>query len=203
MPRILPLNLRFKGQRDYVQGPDLYDAVCSVLSEHGFTELSKINFVAHRLVREGVSAHLEDSQPRQTPEDACAVFQFEYDGQRHVAYLISNGEVITKREEFPEQEIVSACGIDVDQQRIVLDRTVPFSCAETVVSMNKALLQALFPDAGGKWLFTRFQLDQTIWPNRPSDLQIALQANLNFAVTRSSISSNGRSIGHVFFSLVK
>jgi hypothetical protein len=69
--------------------------------------------------------------------------------------------------------------------------------------MNKALLLRLFPEAGGKWYFTRMQLDQLL-PTAPlSGIEIKLEANFDFQLTKSGIVSGGVRLGSIFYTLVR
>ncbi len=203
MNKRFPVSARFKGQRDYLQGGDLYDAACAILETNGYSDLRKIDVAFHKILREGLDLEVLECPVANAPTDAAAVFQFASADQSYAAYLIPNGQPVTNRDPYHEEQIVEACEFDLPQQQVTVSKPLPFSNIEILVAMNKALLQRLFPDSGGKWYFTRLQLSGTVWNRTFAAMQVRLEANLNFLVTRSAIVADGKPIGRIFFSLVK
>ncbi|WP_150048056.1 MULTISPECIES: hypothetical protein [Methylomonas] len=99
---------------------------------------------------------------------------------------------------YDEERVTSQCRIEGDG--IWLIGESPFSFIETLVSMNKYLHQQLFPDAVGKWIFTRIDLDQE--SDAQSGLALLLKHNLNYRLTKSEILLDGKRLGDIYFSLV-
>ncbi len=200
----LPLPSRFKGGRDYLHGTDIHDAVCKALDAAGHDDIRKIDLTFHKIVREGLDAELvERSGAGAPPADAAVVFQFQAGERAFAVYLRPTGEAVTTRDPYPEEQIVDACRFELERKEVTAPEALPFSNIEILVAMNKALLERLFPDVGGKWYFTRLQLTESIWQRKFSTLLVRLEANMNFLVTKSSITADGRPLGHIYFSLVK
>jgi len=85
--------------------------------------------------------------------------------------------------------------------RIILNGQSPFSFIETVVAMKKRLMESLFPDVEGKWVFTRIDLPALCEAN--TNLIIAFKHNMNFRILKSDILVDGEKVGDLYFSLVK
>jgi len=199
-----PIPVQFKGQRDYLQGADLHDALCALVEANGYANIEKIDLTFHKIVREGVDARISDRVPASAaPGDTVAVFHFRANGNDKAIFLIPNGQPVTVRIPYPEEQIVAACEFNRERQSMSVPGSLPFSNMEILVAANKALLQRLFPDEPGKWIFTRLQLTEGIWHRRFETLEVRLEANLNFLLTRSAITAGNMALGRIFFSLVK
>jgi hypothetical protein len=103
------------------------------------------------------------------------------------------------RYEYDEARVVSLCSIVGDD--ITLTKKSPFTFIETLVAMNKHLHQRMFPEAPGKWLFTR--IDLTVGCDDRENLALRLRHNMNYRLTKSDILVDGRKVGDLYFSLVK
>ena len=77
-----------------------------------------------------------------------------------------------------------------------------FSNAELVVALNKELLTRCFPEAKGKWLFTRLQLPQSFRKSQYARIEVQFLGHSNFRITRSALFGDGQPLGHLFFSLL-
>ena len=214
------LTLRFKGARTYVQGPDIHDAMCDALSERGIV-LEKVDLVCHRLIATNVTAR-EIPAEESPAEGVHAVFRF--NGRTIV--LTENGEPITLREPYDEPALVAKMELDATARRIAVNRStgVPpvgptaetavlrtfgsrdgcatFSNAELFVALNKELLTRCFPEAKGKWLFTRLQLPQSFRKSQFARIEVQFLGHSNFRITRSALFGDGQPLGHLFFSLL-
>ena len=211
------LTLRFKGARTYVQGPDIHDAMCDALIERGIV-LEKVDLVCHRLVTTNITAR-EIPAEESPAEGVHAVFRF--NGRTLV--LSENGEPITLREPYDEPTLVAKMELDATARRIAVNRStgVPpvgpsgvspdaqsrdgcgtFSNAELVVALNKELLTRCFPEAKGKWLFTRLQLPQSFRQSQFARIEVQFLGHSNFRITRSALFGDGAPLGNLYFSLL-
>lgn len=78
-----------------------------------------------------------------------------------------------------------------------------YSAIEVAVSMAKQLHKALFPSKDAKWIFTRLELVRLLQDNDSSSLAIKHKHNFNNRLTKSEIFFHERSIGYIYFPLVK
>lgn len=194
-----PVEFRFKGARDYVQGPDLFNALVGI---HPASALSNVHFTIHGFVRTArCEAHLASSREAlSTLQDVRARANFDLRGEtRWVALREGSPSVLAARDEYFEERITSHCRID--DHRVVLGGESSFTFIETAVAMNKYMHQRLFADISGRWIFTGIDLAQGC--DARSGISLKIGSDLNPRLTRAEIVHEGRAIGRLFFSLLR
>jgi len=192
---------RFKGTRDYIHGTDMFNVMMAE-SRSALTR-NNIHLTIHDFVRTSICQLVITTSKESLNEmkDIAARCQLDLDGVTHWIGIAKDGKnnVSGERYTYDESRIISLCSMDGDG--IVLDGLSPFSFIETVVAMNKHLHQQLFPEAIGKWIFTRLDLPQ--FCDVRENLALRFRHNMNFRLTKSEIEVDGRTVGDIFFSLVK
>lgn len=199
--KVIDVEFSFKGERSYIQGPDLYNSLVNV----GFPveEIKNIHFTAHDFVRTpNCLLYLADAKNDLVNLSGVCV-RCNYDVGGVTKWLAitqgSDGLETANRVDYDEGKIIRHCHVVEDG--IELLEPSPYTFIETVVSMNKHMHQNLFPEANGKWIFTRIDLDEFVDANEGLSLQ--LKHNLNYRLTRSDIRIDGSKVGDLYFSLVK
>lgn len=187
------LNFCFKGSRNYVHGTDIVASLLQSFSNGLITNLDvKFNGVAltNLVITEGSEQ-----------ADAKVNVRLLVDGLPKVLQLIESTEQIECRYDYDEDKIISDCNLDIESQCVELNSVTGFTLCENFVAMNKALLQALFPDEKGKWYFTRLEQKRII----PNDtlITVKLIKNFNFRLTKSDILVGDDVIGSVYFTMVR
>jgi hypothetical protein len=194
---------RFKGARDYLQGADLHDQICLALQRRGLTGLRKVDLTMHQMAREELTGWLlEKGEPFTDP--VTAVFRFEEGGRARVVYLSPAGAPISRREPYPEEEIVQRCVLDLEGRVVTLEPTTlgaRFSTLELLVSMTKLLHQRLYAETPGKWIFTNLKTPAVLPLSPAARLQVRFENAFGLALTRSALLLEGAPSGHIFFSL--
>jgi hypothetical protein len=191
------LEFCFKGSRTYVHGTDIFNKVNELLKDEMKNE--KIDLSIH-----GVAKTNMDLVNKKPENEEILKFAFKFtnkDGTRDVLYGIENGEAIECRYEYPEEDICKLSKLNLDEEKILLETNSSYSFVENSVALNKYLLENLFPDANGKWYFTRFQLSK-IPDIENYPLTLNLKANFNFKLTKTEIFLADESVGFIYFSLV-
>lgn len=201
MVNIKQIDFRYKGERDYIHGTDMFNAMMDV-SKSAAT-YSNIHFTIHDFVRRlSCQLYLTDNKESLNEVDEIAVrCQLNIDAITHWIAIVPNAGDIAMEERYAydESQIVSLCNMLDDG--IVLNQLSPFSFIETIVAMNKHMHQQLFPEVDGKWIFTR--IDLPIFCDVRENLALRLRHNMNYRLTKSDVVLNGKKIGDIFFSLVK
>lgn len=195
------LPLRFKGSRTYVQGPDIHDAVCDSLERRGYSAIEKVDLVCHRLVSTQLTASFADGSENLS-DSTHAIFRFRHENQAHTLALVENSDAVTTRVPYDEEALISAGGLNLEKKEISVSPPASYSNAEIVVALNKHLLQTAFPEAKGKWLFTRLQLGSSFRNRRFETMEVRFQGHSNFRITRSLLLGDGQPLGTLYFSLL-
>ena len=193
----LNLEFCFKGNRTYVHGTDIYNKVLELLQHEMQNE--KIDLSFHGISKTNLS--LSGSKPENEKLLKFVLKFVNTNGEKDVLYAIENNQTIDCRYEYPEEDICKLSEIFLDKEQVSLTENSSYTFVENCVALNKYLLECLFPDAKGKWYFTRFQLNKIpstdIYP-----LKLQLKANFNFKLTKTEIFIGEESVGYIYFSLV-
>jgi len=194
------IEFQFKGVRHYIHGPDIFNAMVSAGSGR---VINNIRFTVHDFVRTPrCQLHLADNKNAlNTVQNIRARCQYDESGITHwLALTEADGdETSGGRYNYDEEQLISLYRIE--NETIFLTRKSPFTFIENIVAMNKHLHQQLFPEALGKWIFTRIDLDAL--SDERKDLALHFKHNMNYRLTKSDILINGNKVGDLYFSLVK
>lgn len=187
------LRFCFKGSRNYVHGTDIVASLLKQFPNGLITDLDvKFNGVVltNLVMTEGTE---------QT--NAKVNVRLLIDGLPKVLKLTENAQEINCRYDYDEDKIITDCHLDIESQHIKQKSLTSYTLCENFVAMNKALLQALFPDEDGKWYFTRLEQKRIV----PNDtlITVKLIKNFNFRLTKSDILIGDEVIGSVYFTMVR
>jgi len=191
------LEFCFKGTRTYVHGTDIFTKMIEVLTDEMKKEKFDLSF--HGVSKTNIK--LSNIKPK---DESLLKFVCKYtniSNKRKVLYGSENGKEIECRYEYPEKDICKMSNLNLDNKEILLNDISSYSFVENSVALNKYLLENLFPDADGKWYFTRFQI-QSIPEYKGYPLKLVLKANFNFKLTKTEIFIADKFVGYIYFSLV-
>ena len=194
------VEFRFKGMRNYIHGTDMFNTMTG-----GYQPgtLENIRFTIHNFVWKP-SCDLFQANSKEalnSRTDAKVRCQFDCNGSTHYLVLVEqDGDTSTgSRYEYDEDRIVALTRTPDDF--IELTQKSPFTFIETVVAMNKHLLQTRFPKAPGKWAFTRIDLTNDC--DDREKIALHFRHNMNFRLTKTDVLVDGQEVGDIYFSLVK
>lgn len=194
------VELRFKGDRTYLHGTDVYTTAVAVLRERWAGLDGRCRFVFHRVTRKPLNAWTDPfSVSAIRPEDCVA--EMHVTGGREDAsiwFTEREGEV-TNRYPYDEDAVVRECV--VAGRRISLPTGSEHSAIEVIVAMTKRLHYALLTPGGGRWLFTRLDLERLLRPEDRQGISVTLTGTPRTAITRSEITVGPHRIGSIFFSV--
>ncbi|MBL4711036.1 MAG: hypothetical protein JKX75_00790 [Gammaproteobacteria bacterium] len=193
------LEFCFKGKRNYVHGTDIYNKVIKNLDKNQII-YSNIDFSFHGVSQENL--RISKIKPL---DEKNLKFVYKYknkNNQQEVFYATQDNSSIDCRYEYDEESISTLSQMDIEKQEINLSVPTSYTFIENVVANNKFLLEQLFPQADGKWYFTRLQLHEKIDENNIYPLRLLFKNNFNFKLTKTEISLNDKLVGFIYFSLV-
>lgn len=190
------LEFCFKGDREYVHGTDIYNKIVNILN----TQINKnFDLSFHGIAK--YNMYISDIKP---DNEKTLKFAFRYINNEKVKktlYGIENTYKIECRYKYHENKIYDLSTLNLEAEKVELLVNSTFSFIENCVALNKYLLESLFPNANGRWYFTRIQLNyvkfKDIYP-----LELKLKANFNFKLTKTEIFIANISVGYIYFSLV-
>jgi len=200
MKESTPIYFCFKGERDYVHGTDIFNKTMLAVAQYGFEQVD--------LVIRGVARHNMDLYPEaNAPFDQAAnvTISLNTGNERMGLVLLENKERIQCRYAYPEHEIIRAAKLDKDKKEITLNNFPGHTLIEKIVALNKGLLSGLYPEAPGKWYFTRVKISAYKLFGLQGDhvkLHLSLKQNLQFKLTNTMFYINDQLAGNIYFSLV-
>ena len=192
------LNLKFKGERNYLHGTDILNDVCTWLTAKDH-DVKDIDFAFHRLATKQLKVLVGTLPDGIEPVAVCA---YKTNGVRHKAYMIETDQPVIESYPYLEDEIVKHMEIDVTTRQGVLRGEVTYSDIEVWVAMTKALHQKVFANLNGKWLFVRGRFPEYTHRTAATEHAMGITASFNDKLTRSDALLNGVKVGEIYFSIV-
>ena len=192
-------NIPLKGDRNYIQGPDLFDCAIQTLvcDEEGSADGLEIAF--HRMVNTQVAMVWGTDT---AVKDAFAVGALLKGGERSRFWMIELPQQVSNRQPYYEDKIVAKMSFDDDLNRVYLDSDLQYSEMELWVSMIKAMHQHRFGNIIGKWVFVRAKIWLNVGSTSSNKLSVKLTATLGTKLTRSVVYRNNTEAGEVYFALI-
>ncbi|MFZ2446371.1 MAG: hypothetical protein WAW37_08435 [Syntrophobacteraceae bacterium] len=199
---VIELPFRFKGNRDYIHGPDIYnDVVREIRSLHTIDSIELIRIKMKRMGRKQCQLIVGDIGGKlKIPSDALAEIFVRTPSGDLSAYLLETDARITRRQDYDEDGMQALCRMEGNT--VSIDGSPAYSPVEVAVAMTKMLHQRLFPDPKGKWIVTQFELSGIFDAEDSSRLVVQLLHNFHNALTKSALRVGGAERGHIYFSLV-
>ncbi len=193
------LSLRFKGDRDYLHGTDMYDAVTSAATRDG-KEVGRHRFAIHAFARRQCRLLMSSPDiPLDRPQGVAADFTLDTSLGKVTGYLCETERPVDGRYAFDETRIVSRPGTDGSSAQIVShDACTPI---EALVILTKQLHNGALPRPGGKWVFSRLELARALRHDDTNVAGVVLRHNFNDRLTKCEVLCADEAIGHIYFSL--
>lgn len=192
------LDLKFKGERRYLHGPDIFNEVCTWLTSVE-SELSDIDFSFHSLAKKQLKVITGVLPNGIKPVAVCA---YKVNCFQKKAYIVEIDQLVLESYVYPEDELVRDMEVDTDARLVILRGDVAYSDIEVWVSMTKALHLKVFSNHKGKWLFVRGRFSQYAHYSTSTERSVVLRASFNYKLTKSDVLLDGVKVGEIYFSIV-
>jgi len=195
-------NFKFKGDRNYIHGTDMYNhTLKQLVKAHEFNTSNRVRFSIHSIASRQCQLILgEPGESFSKPNNLIADLVIETPEGPIAAMVVETDQPVTERYPYDEAKIESLC--EITDQQIEIKGNSGYTPIEVAVAMNKQLHNHLLPHKDGKWFFTRIDLDRLLKKEHSENLTIVFKHNFNNRLTKSELLFRGESIGNIFFSLV-
>lgn len=196
------LEFCFKGNRTYVQGPDIFDTVIkSIKNDFNLFKIKDIKYTAHNMLLSNADLYIIDNFNKNNFDNINSIITFKLDDIKYHAIVSQNDYIIDCSNEYSEEVVQTQSKIDGNI--ISFNNTLQDSVSEIIVSMNKYFLQETVT-RNGKWIVTKFEYDKIIDSKNIKNKVISLdfKNNFNNKLTKSIIYIDGISVGFLYFSLI-
>lgn len=187
---MISLELSYKGNRNYLHGTDIFNAVHGYLPGDAF-----IKCIAFRRL-----ASWQLGLARECPDNEAAlvgdvVIRLD-NGEEVHWYLVETSEDITNRHSFDEDALVQESTIDGNE--IYKERNARYSLIEEVVALNKALCNHIAPLRNAKWLFGQLDLFGP-WSDDVARVCLRQKALLGKSLVVCDLYLDGVAVGSIRF----
>lgn len=197
----LALELAFKGERVYLQGTELYEAVAALARRELGTGALRLKLAMHRMLSSQPDLYWTDRPDElDRPEAAAVDFSAAAGGATVRGWLLETSRPVVRRVPYEESQIAAVCRLEGDAVSVIADPG--FLPIEVAVAMTKQLHGERLPAPRSRWIFTRLDLRRLLEPGDAGSISIVLKDNLHGRLTRSDLRVAGRSIGAIYFSLL-
>jgi len=186
------LNLKFKGDRTYIQGGDIFNAVERVArQDDDESYLSQLAF--RRFARQ--DCDLFWTAP---PQGTALIAQGRVcqSGTDRSFWVVETDEPATGRYEFDEASLVEPA-VRNGEEIILKERSI-HTPVEEVIALTKRLNYELTPDVDGKWVFGQLKLISAL-PNDYSSLRIRRVIEVAGRFSVNKIMVDDRDVGDIRF----
>ncbi len=193
LPHCREVEFSLKGQRDYVHGTSVCDALFDLFGPD-FNRFD-IKF-SQRLLNSRCTLHVSDSSS-DVPTGACSG-QVQLRGETvYFALQSAEEEGLAARVDYPEYEIVANSELSADHCSMSPNDAYTF--IENLVALTKAWHLHRAPPQGGQWMFARLELTRPVM--RCARLELQLQSEMAGRMTCSEVVVDGEAVGRMYFSL--
>lgn len=194
---VTPYSFKFKGERQYVQGPDLFT---SLIESVNTKDIEQIRFSIHDFIWNTnckIMVLDKSDEVYKTLPVRCTMI---VNGSQLKMGITPDENRKSKdlRYKYDEDRIIKYCNFQ--SEKAMLMNESPYSFIETIVAMKKEMLNRTYPEADGKWAFTQLRLDHYF--DKREHLGLKVKSKIGLRLIRSSILYKNNIIGDIFFSLV-
>ncbi|MCG3772906.1 MAG: hypothetical protein JW384_04130 [Nitrosomonadaceae bacterium] len=196
----VPLELSYKGTRDYLHGTDMYNAIMECMGRLTPEPLhDKVKIVIHDFFRNQCDMLYAIGPERcMRPENARLEF---YLGDNISGWLRETGRPVLTRRPYPEDEMVAKSRIEGQTIFAVPNMGEAFSPIEVLVALTKRLHLAVRAGAS-RWAFTRIDLQRPLQDGDSGRLQVELLQTLGNRLTKSAVRIGDVPLGQIYFSAI-
>lgn len=199
--KVVALTFCFKGERDYLHGTDVYEAVADLARQHVGENLQRLRLGIHRFLRRQPDLCWSAEAATTRPPEAIADFSAVGVGKSASGWLVESERPVQCRRPYDEEPVRESCAFT--DASVSLRESAGLSPIETLVSMTKHLHNRVVPAAQARWIFSRLDIRRLLRPADAARLTVRLADNLYGRLTRCEIEVGGEALGQIYFSLVR
>ena len=190
---VLP-DLKFKGERTYIHGTDLFQSVTQFLENGKVGYLKEMSF---RLFGDKQCAILFSAPESPDARIISQGLWHDSDSDSNVKFwVIEQGDSVSDRYEFDEDTLCSRA--DLDEEKIIRKYNLAFSMIENIVALTKFFHNTKLPLTNGKWVFGQIVMNERL-PDISHHIEIKNYQNIKNRFSRNHIILDGRHIGEIRF----
>lgn len=196
----LPLELTFKGERNYLQGPDILCGLLGSLSNAG----ADVDGALAATFRRKVGAQPDvviagDENAAGSPENSFGHWTAVSGSRKVRGWFVETKRHVEERVPYDEVSAIGQCAKSSNE--VAFDGVTTLNATELAVAMVKSLHNDRFAlGADAHWVVCQFALDRPLRDEYKQGMRVVLHSTLGKRLTKSVVFSGGQMLGHLFFS---
>ena len=197
----MKLDFKYKGNRNYIHGTDIYTQVLNIFEET-YGDVNDIKLSFHKIAKTNLDIEIIRKGNKGFEYSECAfIMELSNNSGEYVVAGRPTSESVKGRYPYDEEKIVENCNFSKEEKSISLKNRSSHYNIELIVAMNKELLTQILPEPG-KWYFGKLHLHKDINKIDSENIKVRLIRNIGSKITKSLISIDGQPIGEIYFTKV-
>jgi len=194
------IQFKFKGNRDYVHGTDIFDNVLESARIFFDDYPTRIQGSFHRLLTNNGILRIYNHSEVIDYQPVYALFYVQEQSSSFLMTVSNADSIITSSYEYDEQKVLHNVRIEDNKARMFTKSS--YTYIEQIVAMTKKLHLTLYPDAKKNWLFTKIQIKEVLHPSLYTNHELAIKAvkNFHYKLTQNAIFLDDNLVGNIWFS---
>lgn len=195
------LDLRFKGDRDYLHGTDMYDAILRGLIERSGCDEYAGYLSFHQFAKRQCDMYVSRIADKVVvPEERVCEGRFSGPAGDCSVWLVQTEQPVDRR--YPYDEDAICLNAVLRDNAVRLTGVLTFTPIEIIVALTKYLHNRLFPLPNHRWIFGKLEFTRLLFASDSGNIDVILRTNLHNRITKSEVRIHDQSFGHIFFSAV-
>lgn len=192
MNKILPLS--YKGERNYLQGGDFFNALSDIAAELAGDRGAYVERIAFRSF-----ARMACEVSTEPTAEHIGQARLAVPGGTNVdVWLVETSHPVTSRRPFDEAQLLANASLGPDGRSAILPERSVYTPIEDVIALTKYLNYAVSPEVSGKWVFGQLDLTEPLTTDYQK-LEIRLKNMVGGRFSVNSILVDDRNIGAIRF----
>ncbi|MFG1490094.1 hypothetical protein ABMA58_12665 [Oceanospirillum sp. HFRX-1_2] len=191
---MLKIDMKYKGQRSYLQGGDFFDEITnSLIANFSTGAIKKLSFKSFARRQCGL---VINERPEQDKHVVGNGIWCKSEGDEIKFWIVETDVPVLSRYPFDEDGLVASSFIEGDT--ITLDADNDYTAIENIVALTKKLNYALTPDVNGKWVFGQIDMLKPI-PDTFNKIQITRTTERKGMFSCNKIMIDNEHVGEIRF----
>ena len=189
------LKLKFKGERDYIHGPDIFNVMYKQFEDDYNIRPSKSKLLSRKMAKKqlGFTTKKIENHP------FFSVFEAANKSEKIIYYLYELDEKINESIYYDEDDIVDNAIFNYSGKEAKILAYERYTISEISVALLKKLCTESVSNSV-KWIFIEMELTNSISLYTKDCLKITIEKNLGTKMVVASIHVNENKIGTIKFS---
>jgi hypothetical protein len=191
---------RYKGDRNYVHGPDVFDAMLKTVHDYFNNYPNEIKGSFHRFLQNDGIISIYDNNKSINYKIIFAFFSIILNEASYKIVITAAKNKVCLSYDYDEHKILENMECYDGEIKMILKSS--YTYMEQIVAMTKKLHLTFYPLDDKNWLITKIHLidaiDPVIFPGHM--LSIKTEKNFHYRLTQNTIFLDDKFVGRIWFS---